>query len=289
MVELSEDEKSHIREVEEYRREIRKEMIDGEPTSDKHWFRDKVAAPGVIVVITALAVGVVAPYVLQADADQKRCVELKSGLINDIVTESSNAQMAAMRYQEQLCDYWSASLDVAIKQRILERRPAGLDADGRKAEHEAIADARRRENSIRVEADKAYADSKSRRAAATARAANILKLYYGSPDALIKYIQAVSKESIEAETLINDTQQDALALIFTDAKHSLAACNDDVGCHAIIEKGSAEIERIRAQRPSFKQWNDETEALTTYIMGHEPDIGNHHALAAAFGVSRTKP
>src|SRR4051812_33155629 len=109
MVEITDEEGGNICAEEQDRVFVLEENSDSEAHED-HWLREKLVAPGVIVLLTAISVGVVAPYVLQVDADQKHTVELKSALIEELVTESSLGQTAALRYQEQLSAGWARTL-----------------------------------------------------------------------------------------------------------------------------------------------------------------------------------
>jgi len=270
MGELTDDEKEHVRQIEEYRAALRKEL----GTNDKGFFLTKIFAPGFLVVLTAFLSGLFIPHILRVDDDLKRRVDLKSRLIDDVVADSATAQMAMSRYNEQLCDYWNASLRVELRKRNLQRNWTAMDPELRRAENDAIAADRKRENDLRIEFDKVYADNWMKSAVATSRLESGLRLYYGESDELKQYLSAESKDAKAADDLLNNAHQDRLAAIYAETKKALQTCADDAQCGAIAEAAGTKIGEIRGKVPSFEKWRTATQALAGYIVTHDPNIGS---------------
>lgn len=287
MSELSAEDKEHVRLLEEYRLEVQRELAK---RRDRWWqLVEKIAIPVVLILVTAGMSGLLVPYVLRVGDDQRRQLELKSRLISEIVSDAAAAQMALIRYQEQLCDYWEASMGVEFKKRMLRLKYSEMNAQERQADYASLADDKQRENTCRVTVDREYAEGRARLAAAGNRLKHTVKLHYGDVSELAVYTTAVEKDFINADTLVNDTQQEMLRSIFTAAKAKLQTCGTEARCRQILTSAMSEIDKIRESAPTFDDWNATTEPLVAYVASHDPDVANKTAKAQVLDLGAKVP
>src|SRR5258708_1513856 len=268
MTALSLEERDRIRLEEEYRYAVRKEILARESTQAPFWL-DKFLAPALLVVITAIASGLVVPYILRVGDDQRRAVELKSRLIGDMVADSATAQMAMVRYNEQLCDYWNNIMQLSKNRRAASRLKARKERDLRTT---AIAATLQKEYDLRVEADRQIAVARLAFAVSLDRLKSTIQLYYGAPTELVRLSNAVEKERTAADDLIDDNHQDALEAIYQKAAARFRTCKTDSECDKIFKNGEADVEKLRGAKPSFTKWRQGIQNMAEYILSHEPKL-----------------
>jgi hypothetical protein len=277
MPELSDADREYIRLTEEYRYEVQRTL--GNKPGRLVYLVDKVAMPVGLLMLTALLSGLVVPYILRVDDDQRQLLDLKARLINDVVGESTAAQMALVRLNEQQCDYWNAMLTIASRKRALQRRYDTLTPEERQTEFATIAEDRRRENDARIAADRQYAESRFRLAAATERLRHTMSLYYGDPRLMKAYSAALEAEHFAAETLVHETHQDKAAATFAAAHARIRDCATEDVCAEIVSAAISEIETLRSAEPKFMNWQKASEDLAVYVSKHDPVIGSRAILA----------
>jgi hypothetical protein len=270
MAEINEDDREMIRVTELYRYEIRQQLEQAgmkADTPDRFW-AEKLLAPGLLILVTALASGFVVPYILRADEDQHRAVDLKFKLEGDMVADAAAKQIAFARYNDQLCDYWLTILTLAKnKQNALKL----TDAAERKERTSDIAAALKRETELRTEADKQIAAAESTFAVSLHRLSSGINLYFGEPEALKRYLSAVNSDSLNADTLLNNTHQDRLLAIYNKTAISLKSCQESE-CEVVIRNASDEIEEVRKDKPAFAAWQQAERELSIFIIDHDPRL-----------------
>ena len=278
MTVISYSDKEYIRLSEEYRQEIR---IALRRRYDKLWqVLEKFGIPFALVLVTALISGLLVPYILRVDDDQRSLLEVKSRLITDVVSDSATAQMAVIRYQEQMCDYWDAALGVEMRKRLLRLRYEHMTAEERAAEYSSLVDDRRRENERRIQIDSEYANARTRLAVASDRLNHVVTLHYGQITPLTTYSTAMNSDFAQADDLVNIEQQEKLGTIYSKARSALASCATEIGCRSIIGTAREEIETVRMAEPKFEKWMAATQPLVVYLASHDPDMKNRVAKAA---------
>lgn len=287
MPELSEQDRAYIRLTEEYRAEVQRSL--SHRAGWLSYLLDKVAMPVGLLMLTALLSGLVVPYILRVDDDQRQLLDLKARLINDVVGESTAAQMALIRANEQQCDYWNAMLTIASRKRALKRRYDTLTAEERQTEYATLVEDRRREYDARISADRQYAESRFRLTAATERLRHTMSLYYGDAALMKAYSTALENEHYAAETLVHETHQDKAAAIFADAQAKILNCETDDACHAVVSSAVAEIEKLRSAEPKFEKWQKASEDLAVYVSKHDPIVGSRAILAGVLRGRSTDP
>jgi hypothetical protein len=287
MLELSEHDKAYIRATEELRHEIRAKLED---THDRRWqITEKLLIPLALIVITAGISGLLVPHILKVDDDQRHLLEIKSKLITDIVADAAGAQMASIRYQEQLCDYWDAALGIELRKRLLRLRYESMAPEERQAEYESLVDDRKRENERRIAIDGEYAEARARLVTAGDRLNHMVMLHYGNVDELKTYRTALVADFKNADDLINSTQQDELSAIFAKAKKALQNCATEDECRTVVVNARTEIDEIREAEPKFESWAAATHPFVAYLATHDPDVKNRTAKASAVGTATKTP
>jgi hypothetical protein len=265
MITLSEDDRVRIRLEEQFRHEIRKRF----ETGGTFW-KEKIGVPLFLVLVTALISGLLIPHILQQEEARRRTIELKSRLITEVVTERATAQMAIIRYNEALCDYGIVSLSMAVQFRNLVRHAAEPSRHDLATEREIVRADQKRENDLRAQVDREYADARAHLIVTTDRLKSLLQLYYGDVPALREYIAAVEQDSGSADELLNITHQNKIVRLFRDAKAALSSCSSNQDCDAATDRATDDIEKLRTDVPKFARWNAAAQALAVYIMDHPP-------------------
>lgn len=286
MAELDENEREHIRLEEEYRAEVQRTLRE----TWSHWstfLMEKIALPVGLLVLTALLSGLIVPYILRIDDDQRALLELKTRLINEVVGESTSAQMELIRINEQQCDYWNAMLTLAVRKRLIELRYDTLKPEERQAEFSALADEHKQEYAARLAADKEYAESRLRLSSSTARLRHTITLYFEDRKPLEAYLASLERDHNAAETLVDNTNQDAAAEIVKKARPLIAACSNEEDCNRIVSDATAKIEKLRDVNIGCEAWQKAANELALYVAKHDPAVGSRAALAGILAKPRS--
>jgi hypothetical protein len=280
MTSLTDDEREHIRLTEMYRNEVRRQSESG-----RSFWKEKVFAPAGLIIFAGVVSGLVVPFILRVDEESRRAAETKARAIAQLASDSAAAQMAMVRYNEQLCDYWNAALRLELRKRNLARTVQTRDSSDVGAEREAINSERSRENALRIEVDKEYADARVRLAVATERLHSGLRLYYGDNTPANVFVDTINTEVLAINKLLNETHQDKLAEHYRYAKTQLQLCASDDACRAIVDHATSQVEKIREATPSFDKWKVAAYQLSDYILNEKPQAKSRTALASMFGAA----
>lgn len=268
MAELSPEERSHIELVEEYRHEVRKRLADHESKANLFWL-EKFVVPILLVVVTAVASGLVVPYILRQGEDRRRAMELKSRLIGDLVTDSAMIQTALTRYNEQMCDYWLTMARLGNNRRSALALPAG---DERERRLKAIDTALEKEYDLRVAADQQIASARAAFAVGIERFRSSMILYYEDGATLQQFLAAVEGDKKAADDLIDVEHQNALGAIYREASALFKTCQSADECNSVFASAEEKIDRVRSSEPKFAAWRDATQKLAVYILENEPKL-----------------
>lgn len=147
-MQLSDEEREHIRLSEEYRAEVRSKL-DAPAPKGESWL-DKLAVPMLIVLVSGLLI----PWILERVADNHRAFELQSRLIEQIVADDAAAQVNLIQFHSQVRNHWFEFLKIQFEKRLVALRET--DAAERQARREELQQDLARE---RTQYDAAFAEA----------------------------------------------------------------------------------------------------------------------------------
>lgn len=135
---LSFEERERVRLVEEYRFAVQQSLKERTPRRRGEFWIEKLLAPVVIVLLSALATGFVIPHILRAQERLRHEREISSALAEEIGQEMVKGQTALQQYADTIDSYWRETAranamlgEFALKRDIGEMTPtefARLDA-----------------------------------------------------------------------------------------------------------------------------------------------------------------
>lgn len=263
-MQLSDEEREHIRLAEEYRAEVRGKLAAPAPSKGEAWL-DKLIVPLVIVLIS----GLLAPWVLERVEDNHRAFELQSRLIEQIVGDDAAAQVNLVQFRSQVRNHWFSFLQTQFEKRLLTLRET--DPQERQARREELQQDLLRE---RTQYDAAFAEAMSGVTKAVVEQQSNgewVRLHYGTPDPLERYVATAKKEHDAAWGNVAGLQRQ-LADLSRQPSMALRTCPDEASCETIFRDAAAKIEQASGKDPQFTQWDDARRTLIKYISETRPRL-----------------
>jgi hypothetical protein len=115
-MQLTDEEREHIRLTEEYRAEVRAKLAS--PATARESWLDKLAVPLLIVIVSGLLV----PWILGRVEENRRALDLQSRLIEQIVGDDAAVQAALIQYYMQPTDETRAAMIASASKYFVEQR-----------------------------------------------------------------------------------------------------------------------------------------------------------------------
>jgi hypothetical protein len=133
---LPSQERAKVEALEEYRLEVRKRLESAAEKARERssFWREMILAPGLLVLLTVLLSGYIAPKVLEQSQKTQRAFETTVGLLDEIALQTAEMQVAIDTSAAAIDTYWSDAAransilaEVAVKRNIGEITPAEFD------------------------------------------------------------------------------------------------------------------------------------------------------------------
>ncbi|HVE72724.1 MAG TPA: hypothetical protein VNI54_15270 [Thermoanaerobaculia bacterium] len=261
-MQLSDEEREHIRLTEEYRAEVRAKLH-----APRESLSDRLSGPIVVLLATALVSGLLVPWVLGRVEDKRRAFELQSQLIEQIVADDDAAQINLYLFHATISDYMRDLLKNELDKKLSAVHK--LDAEERKALHEDLLRIRKNYKDAHVATlagiTKSYIEQRGN--------AEKVRLHYGdkAKTHLETYAKA-SQDDSDAEVGKVVAYQDKLKQIHRAAAAQLRGCPDESACQKIFDDAEARMTALRSEQPEFKAWEDAKRELVTFISETRPRI-----------------
>jgi hypothetical protein len=262
LMQLSDEEREHIRLTEEYRAEVRAKL-----QSPSESFSHKLYVPIVVLLATALVSGLLVPSVLERMENKRRAFELQSHLIEQIVADDDAAQINLYLFRITISDYRRDLLKSELDKRLSVVN--GLDAAEQKALHEDLLRIRKNYKDSHMATlagiSKSYMDQRGN--------AEKVRLHYGDKaKAHLEKYEKASQDDSDAEVGKVDMYQDELKQIHRAAATQLRNCPDESACQTISDEAEAKMMALRNEQPEFKAWEDAKRQLVKFISETRPRI-----------------
>lgn len=262
-MQLSDEEREHIRLSEEYRAEVRSKL-DAPAPKGESWL-DKLAVPMLIVLVSGLLI----PWILERVADNHRAFELQSRLIEQIVADDAAAQVNLIQFHSQVRNHWFEFLKIQFEKRLVALRET--DPTERQARREELQQDLARE---RTQYDAAFAEAMAGSTKAVVEQqgnGEWVRLHYGTPAVLQQYVAAAKKEHDAGWQSVAGFQKQ-LAELSQKPSEALRDCPDEATCQQIFREAAARIEQLGGRPPEFRKWDDARRALIEFVSETRPRL-----------------
>jgi hypothetical protein len=261
-MQLSDEEREHIRLTEEYRAEVRAKL-----PSPRESFSHKLYVPIVVLLATALVSGLLVPWVLGRVEDKRRAFELQSQLIEQIIADDDAAQINLYLFRATVSDYRRDLLKNELDKRLSVVNK--LDAEERKALHEDLLRIRKNYKDAHVATiagiTKSYIEQR--------RNVEKVRRHYGDQvKAHLETYTKASQDEGDAEVGKVEAYHDKLRQIHRAAATQLRGCPDEPACQKIFDDAEARMMDLRNEQPEFKAWEDTQRQLVNFISETRPRI-----------------
>jgi hypothetical protein len=145
---ISPSERARLEALEEYRFEVRKRLDerDRERRGDPPWWKEKLLAPSVIVIITVALSGYVVPKVLEQNQKAQRVREVTNQLLDEIALNTGEMQVGIESYARAQDTYWTdaARVNAFFREFLIKRDIGAITPDAFEKENELIENDRKR-------------------------------------------------------------------------------------------------------------------------------------------------
>jgi hypothetical protein len=124
-VAISPAERQRIEVLEEYRLEVSQRLRERESQrlDAANFWKDKVIAPAIVVILTVVLGGYAVPKALEVSQQKQRAREVRADMLEDIARRTGEMQASLDSYAEAVDTYWrdAARLNAEIGEYILKR------------------------------------------------------------------------------------------------------------------------------------------------------------------------
>ncbi len=265
-MQLTDEEREHIRLSEEYRAEVRAKLAG--PPREKPWYAE-FTMPMIMLAATALVSGLLVPFILGKVDDQRREFELQSKLIEQIVGDDAAAQMALYQYRGSAADFKMTKLNAELEKRFNTLR--SLDAEERQARRAELQQKVLRAHDLYDEAYAAMSSSMTKYFIEQRGNIEWVRLHYGDKEPLRNYVRASRLETSEAVRNLRPYHEE-LNRIYNHAAAQLRTCTDEKACQQFFDDIDIAVQRLRNNEPNFKAWEDAKRQLVHFISTNDPRI-----------------
>jgi hypothetical protein len=260
---LSDEEREHIRLVEEYRAAVQAKLAA--PAAKGESLLDKLAVPLLIVIVSGLLV----PWILGRVEENRRALDLQSRLIEQIVADDAAAQVNLLQYRGVIGDYRLNLLDLELEKCLLANGTAGEEE--KQAQRDELQDEIEREHARRDQVFSATSAGLSKYLVERDGNVEWVRLHYGEAPELKTYSATVKKEHQKAARQVAAYNLETGGAYKTAAAN-LRNCKEKEKCKQIRDDAAAAMEKHREQPLDFSAWNEARQKLVQFISETKPRV-----------------